>query len=173
MMTNIVYQPLETKRLLLREVRESDAIPMFHMIYHNPKVLETFLAHYMNDESEATVQNLINYQDKGHLIYTIEIKESSTVIGMLLEQTAENGSMELGYAIGEPYWNQGYTTEAVKAVVAYLFSLSFHRISAECFIENRASARVMEKAEMKRTDQQYTLNYQGIDHTVIEYEIHQ
>lgn len=172
-MNNFVFRPLETSRLLLREVRKSDALPMFHMIYHNPNVLETFLARYMDDESEATVQNLMTYQDNGHLIYTIEIKESGTVIGMLLEQNRENDTMELGYAIGEPYWNQGYTTEAMTSVIEYLFSLGFQQITAECFRENKASARVMEKSGMRLTDRQYTLNYQNSNHTVIEYEIHQ
>ena len=165
------YQPIETERLLLREVRESDALAMFHMIYHNRKVLETFLAKYMEDESEAHVNNLLLYQENGHLIYTIEIKETHEVIGMLLEQTDENKAMELGYAIGEPHWNKGYTTEAMRAVIDLLFTKGYQKVTAECFIENKASARVMEKSGMIKTQKQYTLNYQEKDHLVIEYEI--
>ncbi len=168
---NKKFHTLETQRLHLREVRPTDALAMFHMIYHNPKVLETFLARYMEDESEAHVNNLLTYQENGHLIYILEVKETGAAIGMLLEQTDENHAMELGYAIGEPYWNQGYTTEAMRAIIAYLFEKGYQKITAECFIENKASARVMEKSGMIKTEKEYTLNYQNKDHLVIEYEI--
>ena len=169
-MTN-PFQPLETERLRLREVRPDDALAMFHMIYHNPKVLETFLARYMEDESEAHVNNLLTYQENGHLIYILEVKETDAAIGMLLEQTDDNLAMELGYAIGEPYWNQGYTTEAMRAVITHLFENGYKKVTAECFVENKASARVMEKSGMIKTEKEYTLNYQDKDHLVIEYEI--
>ena len=167
----IHHQSIETERLYLREVRESDAIPMFHMIHHNRKVLETFLAKYMEDESEAHVNNLLLYQENGHLIYIIELKETHETIGLLLEQSDENMAIELGYAIGEPHWNKGYTTEAMRAVIDSLFKKGYQKVTAECFIENKASARVMEKSGMHKTQKQYTLNYQDKDHLVIEYEI--
>ena len=163
--------PLSTERLNLREVRESDALSMFHLIHHNPNVLKTFLARYMEHESEANVDNLLLYQESGKLIYMIELKETQEVIGLLLEQEQTVESIELGYAIGEPYWNLGYMTEALKAVIDHLFHLEYQRITAQCFIENKASARVMEKCGMTITETQYLLPYLGEDHTVIEYEI--
>ncbi|MBR5208140.1 MAG: GNAT family N-acetyltransferase [Erysipelotrichaceae bacterium] len=168
---NKKFYALETQRLYLREVRPTDASAMFHMIHHNPKVLETFLTQYMENESEAHVDNLLTYQENGHLIYIIELKETGAAIGLLLEQTDENKTMELGYAIGEPYWNQGYTTEAMRAVIAYLFKKGYQKVTAQCFIENKASERVMIKSGMIKTETQYTLHYQDKDHLVIEYEI--
>ena len=162
---------IETKRLLLREVKSSDALPLYYMIHHNPNVLKTFLARYMEDPSEATVENLIAYQKAGKLIYILEIKETSEVIGILLEQESTCDTIELGYAIGEPHWNKGYTTEALKAVIDDLFHLEYRRITAQCFIENNASAKVMQKCGMSKTDASYKLMWQGKNHTVIEYEI--
>jgi ribosomal-protein-alanine N-acetyltransferase len=58
-------------------------------------------------------------------------------------------SMELMYALAEPYWGQGLAGEASKAIMDYCFkTLPVIRIQARCKTENRASARVMEKIGM-------------------------
>ena len=162
---------LETTRLILRNVKESDALAMYHMIHHTPNVLKTFLARPMFHESEANVDNLIKFQTAGHFIYIIELKDIHEAIGLLLEQCTNDQSIELGYAIGEPHWNKGYTSEALQASINYLFNNGYNRVTCECFIENIASAKVMEKCGMKRTETQYSMNYQEKNHLVIEYEI--
>ncbi|OBW60737.1 GNAT family N-acetyltransferase [Dehalococcoides mccartyi] len=57
---------------------------------------------------------------------------------------------ELGYWIGRPYWNQGYATEALQALVRYAFlDLNLHRLQAYYLTRNPASGRVMAKAGFK------------------------
>ena len=57
---------------------------------------------------------------------------------------------ELGYWIGKPYWNCGFCTEAVRAVVRYAFlELGLIRIHACHFSRNPASGRVMLKVGMQ------------------------
>ena len=54
---------------------------------------------------------------------------------------------EFGFLIARRFWRNGYATEAARAVVAWIFSVpSVWRLSATCDSENRASARVLEKA---------------------------
>jgi RimJ/RimL family protein N-acetyltransferase len=53
---------------------------------------------------------------------------------------------ELGYAIGRPYWGQGYATEAVLAMVEHARTRGLRALEAFTFIENPASARVLDKA---------------------------
>lgn len=56
---------------------------------------------------------------------------------------------EIAYALARRCWNQGLTTEAVRALVAFGFStMQLNRVEARCEIPNVASARVMEKAGM-------------------------
>ena len=53
---------------------------------------------------------------------------------------------EVGYWIGEPYWGNGYATEAVKQLVSIAFNqLDIHRVYAKIFECNVASMRVLEK----------------------------
>jgi [ribosomal protein S5]-alanine N-acetyltransferase len=55
-------------------------------------------------------------------------------------------SAEIGYFIGEPYWNKGITTIAVNLIVDYAFStLEIVRIHTGVFEYNLASQRVLEK----------------------------
>lgn len=54
---------------------------------------------------------------------------------------------ELGYYLGEKYWNKGVTTAAVKAICKLVFENSdIIRIFAEAFARNGASCRVLEKS---------------------------
>lgn len=59
----------------------------------------------------------------------------------------------LSYWLGVAYWNQGYCTEAVQAMLEYGFTrLSLHRIYAPHFHNNPASGRVLRKAGMRYED---------------------
>ena len=53
---------------------------------------------------------------------------------------------ELGYALGRAYWGHGYATEGVLAMVEYARMLGLKALEAFTFIENPASARVLNKA---------------------------
>lgn len=70
---------------------------------------------------------------------------------------------ELTYFVGEPYWNQGYATEAVKAMIDFGFTnLKLEHIEARCLATNAASARVMEKGGLIRCDERtYTVYKNG------------
>lgn len=60
-----------------------------------------------------------------------------------------------GYMLNRDYWGRGYMTEAVTAILAFGFAfLGGRRASAWCRAENRASARVLEKAGL-RLDREY------------------
>ncbi len=58
---------------------------------------------------------------------------------------------ELGYSIARRHWNQGYMTEAARAVMDLAFSTlpELNRIRAFADVRNRASQRVMEKLGMR------------------------
>ena len=53
---------------------------------------------------------------------------------------------ELGYALGRAYWGRGYATEAVGAMLKHAGMLGLRRLDAYSFVDNLASARVLEKA---------------------------
>ena len=57
----------------------------------------------------------------------------------------ENGSTEIGYGLDPVYQNQGFTSEAVKALVNWAFQHSFCNTVTATDVENPASRRLLEK----------------------------
>jgi RimJ/RimL family protein N-acetyltransferase len=57
-----------------------------------------------------------------------------------------DGVAELGYVLGRAYWGRGYATEAVGALLDHARALGLRQLEAYSFVENPASARVLEKA---------------------------
>jgi len=56
-----------------------------------------------------------------------------------------SGSVEMGYWIGTPFWGRGFATEACLAVVEIARTLGLANLEGSHFIDNPASARVLEK----------------------------
>ena len=84
--------------------------------------------------------------------FAIVHREQGVIIGTigLGMEYKKDESMQLGYWLGKIYWNQGYCTEAAKAVLKYGFEvLELHRIFSRHFQRNQASARVLQKIGMK------------------------
>lgn len=56
-----------------------------------------------------------------------------------------SGSVELGYWIARPFWGRGFATEACSALVDIARTLGLPSLEGSHFLDNRASARVLEK----------------------------
>lgn len=68
-------------------------------------------------------------------------------IGLHPQEDVHRRSMEIGYWLGEPFWDRGITTEAVRALTRYAFqTFDVARIYAYVYEWNPPSARVLEKA---------------------------
>lgn len=72
-------------------------------------------------------------------------------IGLAPGSDAYRMSAEIGYFIGEPFWNKGIATEAVNLIVEFGFKeLGLVRIHTGVFEYNPASMRVLEKCGFER-----------------------
>ena len=79
--------------------------------------------------------------------FAIEVQEAVGGIGVRLQNDVERTSAEIGYWLGEPFWNKGIMTAAVRAFTDYAFAqFSLTRVFAVSFAGNVASHRVLEKA---------------------------
>ena len=56
-----------------------------------------------------------------------------------------SGSVELGYWIAKSFWGRGYATEACAALVDIARTLGLPSLEGSHFIDNPASARVLDK----------------------------
>ncbi|NIT61249.1 MAG: GNAT family N-acetyltransferase [Aliifodinibius sp.] len=73
--------------------------------------------------------------------------EAIGAIGLVLQPDVHRISAEIGYWLGEPFWNLGIASAAVKAMTKFAFEqFDLVRLHAGVFEWNPASARVLEKA---------------------------
>jgi ribosomal-protein-alanine N-acetyltransferase len=99
-------------------------------------------------------------------MWVIARKEDDAVIGWFgiggMSDPVEHGERSFGYLLDRAFWRQGYMTEALRAVLDYEFGVrGTPRVSATCEITNVASARVMEKAGMRRETTVYDADLEG------------
>jgi RimJ/RimL family protein N-acetyltransferase len=62
-----------------------------------------------------------------------------------------SGAVELGYWIGRPFWGRGFASEAGHALIEIARALGLRQIEASHFIDNPASARVLDKLGFEST----------------------
>jgi RimJ/RimL family protein N-acetyltransferase len=145
---------IETERLLLRRPRFDDAAEVFAKYAQDAEVTRylSWHPHASLDETRTFVEIAVEAWTtrSGHLSWVIERREDAQLLGTIGASISEHGAA-VGYVLARPYWNNGYTTEALAAVCdAALEDTRIHRVWAWCDVENVASARVMEKAGMQR-----------------------
>lgn len=142
---------IKTKRLELRPL-ETRYASLLLAIWSDEEVVKTTYIHSIHTEHdckkriERICANGLQRNDIGP--YAI-FKETSLigVIGAARDSTFEYG---LGYQIGRDYWGCGYATEVVKAIIGAAFQIpEIVRVSGDVLTTNKASARVLEKANMK------------------------
>ncbi len=160
---------METERLILDRVRESDKADYFHNISHDKKVLETFICRYAETLEDFDFSSYPGRSD----LFAIRLKETGRLIGILSLFDEKDGACEIGYGLGSDHWGHGYATEAVKRFLRYLFDeRGCHTVYASCFPGNDASRRVMEKCGM-RYDRfsEKELSCLGVERDLIYYAV--
>ena len=81
-----------------------------------------------------------------YAIWMIESKDGTHIGELCFKGLDQNGIAEIGYGINDKYQNNGYATEAVKAVLEWAFTNpNVTAIESETEPENAASKRVLEK----------------------------
>jgi ribosomal-protein-alanine N-acetyltransferase len=174
-MRHLGTRPLETERLLLRRLLPADAAAMYRNWACDPAV--TRYLRWEVHKDAAQTRALLSawaelYPNPDYYQWAITDKATGEVFGSIsMMRTGpdhvaayraavpdldsligENGLWEVGYCIGRAWWNKGYTTEALRAVVRFWFG----EVESECLAcchaaANPASGAVMRKAGFRHT----------------------
>jgi len=143
---------IETARLRLRPPQMEDAHAIFDQYAQDVAVTRhlTWRPHQDVEETKDFLRRCQSaWQDTSAFPWVIIRKADSQLLGMV-EIRIDGHRVDLGYGIARRYWGQGYTTEAVAAIMDLAWQQpSVYRVWAVCDIENQASARVLEKVGMQ------------------------
>ena len=154
MLTHKGTQTIETPRLILRRAIREDAEPMFRNWSSDPKVTKylTWPAHSNIAVSEMVIGSwLQEYEKDSYYQWMIVLKELGEPIGSIsvVRQNDRVEEAEIGYCIGSRWWHRGIVSEALTAVMRYLFEeVGMNRVAARHDPNNPNSGRVMRKCGM-------------------------
>lgn len=165
---------IETERLLLRCFSPEDA-PRVAEICNNEKLHRgTYLPYpyTLANAEEWLARRAEEFANRESYVFAIVEKASGSLIGCIgAQHNAARQNACMGYWIGEPFWGQGYATEAANAFVQWLFTLDdVHKVCANHFGYNTASGRVMQKIGMTYEGTQREQVYRdGVYHDLVHY----
>lgn len=151
---------LQTDRVLLRAPQMSDYPAWAELRAASRDFLVPWEPLWAPDElSRASFRRRIRHylrdmrEDMGYALFVCDAQSRKLVGGITLcnVRRGVTQSCTLGYWIGAAHAGQGYMTEAVRAVVPFVFdSLELHRLEAACLPTNTASMRLLERVGFQR-----------------------
>lgn len=146
---------IETEKLILRKIRFDDAYKIY-----TGWTSDYLVSRYVNwnvhrsvDTTEQYVKYKVErYENNGYCFdWVVELKENHQLIGEIdvVDYSVQDNVGIIGYCYSSKYWNKGYATEALKAVIDYLLNeVGVSKLAACHIATNPASGRVMQKAGM-------------------------
>jgi ribosomal-protein-alanine N-acetyltransferase len=157
---------LYTSQLELRQINAGDIASLVKLA-NNKKIASQIINIPHPYEEHHAVHRLSyvyrGFKEKTHYAFAIILRDEEQLVGETSLHLKPDLSAELGYWIGEPFWNRGLATEAIRAITSFGFNkLGLSRIYAECHRNNISSGRVLLKNNFKEA---------GHNHTIVLYEL--
>jgi RimJ/RimL family protein N-acetyltransferase/ubiquinone/menaquinone biosynthesis C-methylase UbiE len=146
--------PIETERQILRDFVAED-FDALHAITSDPEVMRFMFHGARTAERQRAMLDevIVSQREAPRRRYELAVvrRADGRLLGSVDLTPDEPGVADLGYLLGREAWGQGYATEAARTMVAAGFDqLGLHRIFATCDVNHTASARVLEKAGLRR-----------------------
>lgn len=139
---------LLTPRLVLRAPHVEDIDALAHLA--NNSNIATMVSRMPLPYTIKDAADFVRRSIKGEIgkcVYAITRMDNGEFLGYCaLEPQADTKTLEIGYWLGEPHWNKGYSTEAAHALIDMAFrTREIDQIDARCRVTNVASRRVIQK----------------------------
>jgi len=159
-------------RISLRKFTLDDCADVFE--YGRDEITVKHLVWNAFKSLDEAKKSILEYNLSRPGIYAIELTENSKCIGCIsLELESHHEKASVGYVLNRSFWNRGYMTEALAAIIAFCFdSLQLNRVESTHYVGNEASGRVMEKCGMRREGLGIKeVKIKGIFHDLVHYGI--
>ena len=149
--------PVRTERLVLRRATRDDVEATWQFrrldevsqwITRAPATFEEYRARVADPERLAAS---IVVELEGEVIGDLMLRHQDAWAQAEVEDQARGVQAELGWVLHPQHAGHGYATEAVRELIRICFEdLGLRRLTAECFADNVASWRLMERVGMRR-----------------------
>ncbi|MCP2339773.1 GNAT family N-acetyltransferase [Actinomadura rupiterrae] len=149
--------PIATDRLLVRRAVPDDAeatwvyrqLPeAWEWVGGATTTFDDYREHFLREDRLA---NLLVIELDGRVIGDLTLQVQDAWAQQEVADQAKGVQGELGWTLDPSYGGKGYATEAVRALIDVAFGkLGLRRLHAQCFYDNEASWRLMERVGMRR-----------------------
>lgn len=142
--------------MLLRDARADDLEPL--LVLRNDPVVNRFMLRTHVDPETFRREWLAVPDSETDFSCVAELDGQVVAMGFLdvVDGMGQPGMPKrtqgvLGYIVGPAFWGRGVGSDLARALLAVAFrDLGLRRVTASCNADNPASARVLEKAGMRR-----------------------
>lgn len=145
---------LVTERLVLRPPHLEDVDAIAYLA-NNPRVADMLarMPHPYTRENAVDFVERSRKGEMGNCIYAITQADNGLFMGCCgIHPRGED--LEIGYWLGEPYWGNGYATEASDALIDLAFrATAIGRLHISCRVINARSRRVIHKSGFQFSSQ--------------------
>jgi len=145
---SVVDSLLRGRRVLLRPLRPTDAVPLGRFL-RDGMVTRYLPSRVRRENGRQFVRRVLTDQRSGGgVAFAILSRETGEVVGQirLIDWSRLERSAEVGYWLGRRYWGNGFGTESVWLVARFGFRrMSLHRIHASVTAGNERSESVLQR----------------------------
>jgi RimJ/RimL family protein N-acetyltransferase len=158
---SMLEQPLHTERLTLSPATADDADPTWKFrqlesvnewLTGCPADLDGYRELFSEPSRLATtVVVRLGHDRTGPIIGDLMLRREDAWAQRDVAHQARGTQAELGWVLDPAFTGRGYATEAVRELLRYCFeNLGVRRVTANCFLDNETSWRLMERVGMRR-----------------------
>ncbi len=147
---------LTTKRLLLRQWKESD-LSLFAKMNADKHVMEYFPSTLSQNESNCLAEKIQKeLREKEYGLWAVEAIDAAPFVGCVGLHyqdfpAAFTPCIEIGWRLAHEHWGKGYAFEAASKIIKYAFqTLRLCELVSFTTVENQRSRKLMERLEMTR-----------------------
>ena len=143
-----IPEQLNADRIYLQRLRYEFAEEIFFAYASKPEATKfvSWQIHRSMEDTKRYLNYAVNaWQNGTDYSFGIRLRGTNRLIGSI-GCVNDEGKVQVGYVFSPVFWNQGYATEACRALLTKLKSLAnVHRIWTFTDSENHASRKVLHK----------------------------
>jgi len=158
---SVLQRPLHTQRLTLRPATADNADPTWKFrqlesvnqwLTGCPADLDGYRALFSEPARLATtIIVTLGHDPTAPIIGDFMLRRNDAWAQLDVADQARDTQAELGWVLDPAHTGHGYATEAVRELLRYCFQdLGVRRVTANCFLDNDTSWRLMERLGMRR-----------------------
>jgi len=153
---------LVTKRLTLRAATQDDLMDLY-AVFSDPRAMR-YWSTPPHESPEQTQKRLDRLIPSGHDLLTYFVIEMD---GRVIGTAGMHKTDEVGFLLHPDYWRQGIVSEAMNAIIPYLFEVTDHaQLTADADPRNDASVGILKSLgfqETHRAEKTFCINGEWSD----------